>query len=824
MISRLGWVLQTLLSHWRKHPLQAACLIVGLWLATALWTGVQALNTQARDSYDRAAQLFGGGVQAVLVSAGGQRIDQASFVTLRRQGWPVSPVLRGSVQLALGDGVRRLQLTGLEPLTLPADGSLGQALGASDRLLDFITSPGTAWLASDTLEELQLVEGELLTLANGKQLPPVYADTRLPPGMLLVDIGVAQRLLDAPGQLSELLVDPVFAAAEPPLPEGMPLVWEWREEGDLERLTDSFHLNLTALGLLAFVVGLFIVHAAASLAIEQRRGLLQTLRACGTSLPMLACALSLELLVLALLGGSLGVVTGFGLAAVLVGDLAASLRGLYGAQVAGMLTLDLRWWLAGIAMALFGTFAAGSGALLKALRLPLLGWSRPQAWRVAQRRGLWRLSLLGLTLWAFAVLLVRVGDGLLAGFALLAAVLLGSAWLLPLLLRMLLALGQRLACGPVSQWFWADAQQQLSGLSLAFMALLLALATNIGVGSMTEGFRLTFTGWLDQRLAADIYLRPEHPEQGEHILHWLGTRPEVEGILPSWQVQTRVEGWPTEVSGIQDHPLYRSTWPLLDSRADAWEAVFRGEAVFLSEQLGYRLGVGVGDQVILVTPTGPWALEVVGRYADYGNPRGQLLLSAEALQARWPGLEMSSLGILAAAGSVADLVDALQERFALASNRLLDQAALKAYSQQVFEQTFAATAALNTLTLGVAAVALLASLLSLTDARLGQLAPLWAMGLRPVSLAGLSLAQMLLLAIITWLVAIPLGKLLAWCLVDVVNVQAFGWRLPLYWFPMQWLQLGLMALFAVLLASLWPLWRILRAGAPALLRRFAHDS
>nr|WP_304639384.1 ABC transporter permease [Pseudomonas sp.] len=824
MIGRLGWVLQALLSHWRRHPLQAACLVVGLWLATALWTGVQALNTQARDSYDRAAQLFGGGVQAVLVSPAGQRIDQSWFVTLRRQGWPVSPVLQGSVQVALGDGVRRLQLTGLEPLTLPNDGSLGQALSVGNRLLDFITSPGTAWLASDTLKEFRLVPGELLTLTDGRQLPPVHGDARLPPGVVLVDIGLAQQLLDAPGQLSELLVDPVFAEAEPSLPPGIPLVWEWREEGDLERLTDSFHLNLTALGLLAFVVGLFIVHAAASLAIEQRRGLLQTLRACGTSLPMLACALSLELLMLALLGGSLGVVSGFGLAALLVGDLAGSLRGLYGAQVAAMLTLDLWWWLAGLAMALLGTLAAGSGALLKALRVPLLGWSRPQAWRVAQRRSLWRLSVAGVVLWAIAVLLIRAGDGLLAGFALLAAVLLGSAWLLPLLLRMLLDIGQRFARGPVSQWFWADAQQQLSGLSLAFMALLLALATNIGVGSMTEGFRLTFNGWLDQRLAADIYLRPEHPEQGHQILDWLGSRPEVESVLPSWQVQTRIEGWPTEVSGIQDHPLYRSTWPVLEIEAEGWEALFRGESALISEQLGYSLGIGVGDQVTLMTPTGPWMLEVGGRYADYGNPRGQLLLSAGALQARWPGLELSSLGILVADGAVTDTVEVLQERFGLGSNRVLDQAALKTYSQQVFEQTFAATSALNTLTLGVAAVALLTSLLSLADARLGQLAPLWAMGLRSSSLAGLSLAQMLLLAIITWLTAIPLGKLLAWCLVDVVNVQAFGWRLPLYWFPMQWLQLGVMALLAVLLASTWPLWRILHSGTSALLRRFANDS
>ncbi len=86
MIRQWGWVLHTLLSHWRRHPLQAACLLVGLWLATALWTGVQALNSQARDSYDRAAELFAGGAQTVLVDPQGQPFSQEHFVTLRRAG------------------------------------------------------------------------------------------------------------------------------------------------------------------------------------------------------------------------------------------------------------------------------------------------------------------------------------------------------------------------------------------------------------------------------------------------------------------------------------------------------------------------------------------------------------------------------------------------------------------------------------------------------------------------------------------------------------------------------------------------------------------
>ena len=58
--------LRALLSHWRQHPVQFFSVLTGLWLATSLLTGVQALNSQARDSYARASQLIGGEPQASL--------------------------------------------------------------------------------------------------------------------------------------------------------------------------------------------------------------------------------------------------------------------------------------------------------------------------------------------------------------------------------------------------------------------------------------------------------------------------------------------------------------------------------------------------------------------------------------------------------------------------------------------------------------------------------------------------------------------------------------------------------------------------------------
>jgi putative ABC transport system permease protein len=104
------------------------------------------------------------------------------------------------------------------------------------------------------------------------------------------------------------------------------------------------------------------------------------------------------------------------------------------------------------------------------------------------------------------------------------------------------------------------------------------------------------------------------------------------------------------------------------------------------------------------------------------------------------------------------------------------------------------------------------------------LAPLWALGVPRRWLAWLSLGQTLMLSCFTVMLAIPLGLLLAWCLVAVVNVQAFGWRLPWHVFPMQLVQLAVLGLLTSLLASAWPLWQLARSQPSALLRQFADEN
>jgi len=819
-MTRMIWILAVLLSHWRRHPMQLATLLIGLISATALWSGVQALNQQARSSYDRAAATFGGARTATLVGRNGASFPQQLFVDLRRAGWPVSPVVEGRVQV----GGRSLRLLGIEPATLPASVGNAPAIGKAG-LQPFLTPPGETLVAPETLSDLNLPEGATPPASGGMALPPLRVQPQLVPGVLVVDIGIAQKLLDMPDRVSRLLIGNARtprAALDRVVGDRLRLVGP-EAESDLERLTDSFHLNLTAFGLLSFVVGLFIVNSAVGLAFEQRRPMLRTLRACGVSARLLNTVLLVELVSLALAAGAVGLVCGYLIAAALLPDVAASLRGLYGAQIPGELTLRPQWWLAGLAISIVGALAASTASLVKAARLPVLVAAQPHAWRQAQQRWLILQGALALAIFAAAGGLLWFGDSLVAGFAVLACLLLGAALALPAMLEVVLSWGQRTAHRALAVWFWADSRQQLSGLSLALMALLLALAVNVGVGTMVETFSRTFVGWLDGRLAADVYLNAADNAQAAEIKAWLQRRPEVEAILRGGRADSQIDGTPIEILGLADQATISAHWPLLQSTADSWDRLRAGNAGLASEQLARRLRLAVGDRIEIATASGNWPIEVVGIYADYGNPKGQLAVNIDALLRHFPDIPQTRLGLRVAAPAIPALMSALRDKFGLDDRNLLDQATLKAESTRIFNRTFAVTGALNAFTLGVAGVALLTSLLTLSHSRLPQLAPLWAIGITRRRLAAIELLKTTSVALITALLALPLGLSVAWCLIAVVNVKAFGWRLPFDVFPLQLLELLAVAMLAALSAALLPALKLARMQPATLIKIFADE-
>ena len=105
--------------HWFRKPLQLFFLFLGISLATTLWSSIQLINTQAKKSYESATLLISSNQNKIIKSVNNELIAFESFAKLRRNKWPVTPILEGG--LPNND---QIKIIGVDPFTLSKNSKL----------------------------------------------------------------------------------------------------------------------------------------------------------------------------------------------------------------------------------------------------------------------------------------------------------------------------------------------------------------------------------------------------------------------------------------------------------------------------------------------------------------------------------------------------------------------------------------------------------------------------------------------------------------------------------------------------------------------------
>lgn len=778
----LFWVVVTLLSHHRHHPLQTLFLLIGLITGVGLWSAVQVINAHAQASYAEADQLLGAQASDWIRPVGQQAIALEDYIDLRRQGFrQVFPVLERRLTTADEEAI---WLIATDLLSLPTTDSTIQT-AATGAWLGLVTPPFQTWIPATLAEQLGISEGDQLRLADGRQLPPAVLQTQPQQGQrLFMDIGAAITLLDAPG-FSYLVVSNLTPTERERLQLALPshLQLEPNQQRlDLTELTQSLHSHLNAMSLLSFAVGLFIVFNAVRFSLNQRRDTLVTLREMGTGVATLGLAIGIETLAWSLLGASLGLGLGYVLGMALLPSVAATLQNLYGAVVANQLLLQPEAWLLAWLITLIGLLLALAWPLWQQIRMPILtARSAGEHW-LTDAHARRRLGWAAVALLVLAALIYPNLAQLWQGFALLALLLFGAAFALPSLLAgVLKALTRAL---PESAWLWrwalADGLAQLPAVRTAMMALLLALTANLGVDTLVGSFRTALEGWLDQRLAADLYIQNDQLNLS-HLTtsptpDWLAASHQRNGLTLRWQQR------PTQIRGLDTAAPDAQALPM--ASVSGMERWYRNDSDVLiaNEQVHYLAQVRLNDWVTLPTPEGPREWQVVGFYHDYGNPYFQFYLPYQTVAQTWPNASPQGLALWLsnADGSLEQAEQTLLDAGAQPGD-WFEQASIVNVSLRIFDRTFTITAAMNALTLIVAGIALLASLFAIHDQRLPSYAHWRSLGMRYHEWLVIIATPLVLATGLTWLVSLPLGAVLAWVLIQDLNVLSFGWTMPLQW-------------------------------------------
>ena len=238
--------------------------------------------------------------------------------------------------------------------------------------------------------------------------------------------------------------------------------------------------------------------------------------------------------------------------------------------------------------------------LREVLQTPLLE-RRSNRWQLGAvaRRDAW-LALIGMLFLSLSLIATHIAaNNVWMTLAGMACLLLGTALLLPAVLRLLIRLLSRIvpARMPRLSWLLADSRWLLGPASLALMALTLAMVANSGLNTMIHSFRTATSEWLDQRLAANLYLRSGQEVAG--LDQWLESRwPDVQSAERYRETIARLnaEDVPVMVEAVslRDDPRFHEGVRLIQEATDARARFELGDGIYISERAWRLDGLQIG--------------------------------------------------------------------------------------------------------------------------------------------------------------------------------------------------------------------------------------
>ena len=351
-----------------RHRWQGLLALSGIALGVAVVLAVNLANSGARAAFELSAQQLQGKATHRLAIPGATLPD-AVYVDLRRQPGapPMAPVVDGWIRVEGDAG--RYHLVGFDLFAeAPFRNALAEVADVAGFTTDWLTQSRRTG-ARRRLPRAGSVSRRAMrwTLFTGASrtgcMCCVSKRSTVPPpaDLLLVDIATAKSVLDMQGRLSyvDLILD---AAGEhwvrQRIPPGVQLQTVAAQAQGVTRLSAAFELNLTAMSLLALLVGMFLIFNAMTFSMVQRRNLFGRLRAIGVTPRELFNLVLLEAAVVAVAGTALGLMFGVWLGRALTRLVAATVSDLYYNVSVNALHLD---W-----TALLSAAGLGVGATLLA--------------------------------------------------------------------------------------------------------------------------------------------------------------------------------------------------------------------------------------------------------------------------------------------------------------------------------------------------------------------------------------------------------------------------------------------------------------------------
>ncbi len=833
--------------YFSRHPWQFGLTLLGIALGVSVVTAVELASQSARRAFELSSEAVLGRTSHQIVG-GTLGIPEEVYVTLRMtlSHVPAAPVIEAPVRSDNMDEVS-LTLFGVDPLNEPEFRGYLSTVPGGQAQAKLLLEPFAAALSQSTARRFGLKPGDSLALmVNGRRVELPVALLLSPASELqrqglenvvLTDISTAQEVLGTAGYLTRIdlrVAEGDQGAAEigrirEQIPAGTRLVETGARTRASGQMTRAFELNLLMLGLLALVVGMFLIFNAMSFSVIQRRPLIGRLRVLGATRRELFFLVLSEAAVFGLAGAVAGLVIGTLLAQELLSLVTRTINDLYYSLEVTRVSLSPAILIKSLLLGVLGALiAAVLPATEAASAPPRLALQRHELERRGRKLLPW-ISAAGFLFLLLSLVTIAWPDGnLSAAFAALFFMMFGFALLAPGVMVLALRLSRPLAAaagGDLASLALRGVGKHMSRTGVAVAALMVAVATTAGVAVMVDSFRHSVTDWLGLTLRADIYMsvpgignvRSIAPETIERVRDTQG----VAELSLGRRLRLESELGEVEALAIEMAEKSYGGFRIVSGDVDqAWRAFDKQNGLLISEPIAWRSGLEPGETFELLTREGFVPFKVAGVFRDYSTDRGIVLMSRATFIRYWRDDGITTIGVYAASGS--DLTELRTRLDAAASGDqallINDAASIRELSLEVFDRTFTITNVLRLLAVVIAFVGILSALMAIQLELGREFAVLRALGLTRAQLFGIAEAQTGVLGLVAGLLALPLGVLLALMLVKVINRRSFGWSMSFEVDPALLGNALVLSLAAALLAGLYPAYRIATTSPAEVLR------
>jgi len=709
-------------------------------------------------------------------------------------------------------------------------------------------------LVKDFAEEKDLKVGgdlHLLTSQGVERLKIVGLMSKEGPAQLfngafgIVPLGAAQRIFGRVGDLDQIDIiaepevsdsdglDVLKATIQARLGDQYTVTFPAAQGERVSQMLDSYQIGLGSVSAITLFVGAFLIYNAFSMTVVERTREIGTMRTVGMTRGQVTWQILVEAALLGLLGSAFGVLLGIlmsrGLIQVTELMLGQEVEGVR-IPLDGLFTSTSVGVVVTLVAALIPAYQAGKISPLEALRIrgtQKEGWIVRRGWIVGLAFfGLSCLLLFGplsfvnpdleLQLRTNALLTLFVGGTLLVPITV-------GAW--DTLLRPVV----RRVYGSEGRLGSSNIRRAKMRTTLTVAALMVGAAMILSTMGITDSFERDLQEWIEAYIGGDLYVSSSLPMRMD-----LGPRleavPGVSGAAPLRYFDVR---WLTPGGG-DESITFTAIDPQVHSRVtsvifaanqgdpeELFDQLAQGDAVFLSNTLSEKYGVGQGDTMTLSTRRGEKEFDIVAIVVDYFN-QGLTVHGSWDDMRRYYKLDDVSVYLVKAEqgfslNEVRDNIDRVhgqRRRLSIESNEAIRSQALR-----LMGQVFAMFDVVVVIAMAVAAMGVVNTLTMNVMERTREIGMLRSLGMTRTQVAKMVLAEAALLGLIGGVFGTVFGIFVSRAAITAMTArQGYGLTFVLPRF-------GIVAslVIAIVIAQMAALWPARRAAGLAVIDALAYE-